>query len=334
MKLGKIPKKLKFYCRENTKIGFRWSDVEFEDTSVSDISAIPVFITDAENPKTQSTALSWVTQKYWHEDPLTNKRGYVSRPHMIIERDNTAVKSVRIVGLDIRGNGGRAYRALVDETYLVDMREDVMLDTMINVGMGVNATLPGEYIFAQIGSEMKLIRVGSKLHDMMVETTTFGEKQPITKLIPGRIYASKTKTILYLGEVWHTPVYVPYDGYYRKYLTPAVEKPVKRHLCIDAGTVSSNLQTVLGKDITWFTAHVTLSEKQSKAYREELAIIENFDLEKTLTEIRRRIEVCFDDNSKRQHWSDHIGNIEYYSSMNISTTPGWIHPKIQQHLPK
>jgi hypothetical protein len=330
MKFGKIPKKLKFYCRPETKIRFRWSDVEFEDPSAADVSAIPVFITDAENLKTQKTAVDWAERAQWHWDPVTGKRVDVGKPYTVVEADNLPVKSVRIIGLDIRGNGGRAYQALVDEKYLVDMREDVMLDTMINIGMGLNANLPGEYIFAQIGAEMKLIRVGSKLHELMIETTEFGEKKPITKLIPGRIYSSKTKTILYLGEVWHTQISQSYDHKSRQYNSTVVNPTRKRHLSIVVNHVSSDLKSVLGDDKSYFTVHVEFAEKQSKAYREELAVIENFDIEVALAEVRRKIEVCYDDSANRLDRYD----LSYYSCMNISaTTPGWIHPKIKEKLP-
>jgi hypothetical protein len=327
MKFGKIPKKLKFYCRPETKIRFRWSDVEFEDPSAADVSAIPVFITDAENLKTQKTAVDWAGRAQWHWDPVTGKRVDVSKPYTVVEADNLPVKSVRIIGLDIRGNGGRAYQALVDEKYLVDMREDVMLDTMINVGMGLNANLPGEYIFAQIGAEMKLIRVGSKLHELMIETTSFGEKKAITKLIPGRVYASKSKKVLYLGEVWYTSISQEYDYRTHRY-TPAVVNPSrKRHLCIGINTPSSDLKTTLGEDTKFFTVNVEFTEKQSKAFREELAGIENFDIEEALTEIRRRIEVCYDETMSKYEC-----DLAYYSSMNISTSPDWIHPKIAERL--
>jgi hypothetical protein len=328
MKLGKIPKKLKFYCRPETKIGFRWSDVEFEDPSAADISAIPVFIADAENLKTQKTAADWAGRGHWRGDPITGKRVNVSEPYTVSECDNLPVKSVRIIGLDIRGNGGRAYQALVDEKYLVDMREDVMLDTMLNVGMGLNATLPGEYIFAQIASEMKLIRVGSKLHELMIETTSFGEKAPISKLIAGRIYASKTKKVLYLGEVWHTSISQDYDYRTRSYTPASVNPSRKRHLSINIDNVSSDINTVLGKDTSFYTVNVEFSEKQSKAFREELAVIENFDIETALTEIRRKIEVCYEHSIKKGYERD----FGYYSSMNIATTPGWIHPKIDERL--
>jgi hypothetical protein len=331
MKLGKIPKRLNFYCRAETKIRFRWDDVEFEDPSAADVSAIPVFITDSENPNTQKTAISWASRAQWNWDPVTGKRVDLCQPYALVERDNLPVKSVRIIGLDVRGHGGRAYQALVDEKYLVDMREDVMLDTMLNIGMGVNATLPGEYIFAQIGGEMKLIRVGSKLHELMIETTEFGEKKPIAKLIPGRIYASKTKTVLYLGEVWHTQISQSYDHRSRQYTSTTVNPTRKLHLSIVVNHVSSDLKSALGDDKSYFTVHVEFAEKQSKAYREELAVIENFDIEVALAEVRRKIEVCYDDSGANR--LDRY-DLSYYSCMNISaTTPGWIHPKIKEKLP-
>lgn len=331
MKLGKIPKKLVYYCRPETKIRFRWSDVEFEDASAADVSAVPMFVADADNPKTNKTAKTWAEQYRWTWGP-DGKRVENTKPFETVERENTPIANVRIIGLDIRGQGGRAYQALVDEKYLVDMREDVMLDTMLNVGMGVNATLPGEYIFAQIGAEMKLIRVGSKLHEMMIESTNFSEKKIIDTLVPGRIYSSKTKTVLYLGEVWYTQIVQNYNTIYRRNDPAVVASSRKRHLYVHVDTISPDLKTALGKDTTYYTSNIEFGESRSKSYREEHCTIENFDLEATLAEVRRKIEVCFDESVSKGYGGVSGVSLGYYSSMNISTVSGYVHPKLQERL--
>jgi hypothetical protein len=132
---------------------------------------------------------------------------------------------------------------------------------------------------------------------------------------------------LYLGEVWHTPIERNYNYRNRKYDVAVVKPSRKRHLCIGINTSSSDLKTTLGEDTTFFTVNVEFTEKQSKAFREELAEIENFDIEEALTEIRRRIEVCYDETMSKYEC-----DLAYYSSMNISTSPDWIHPKIAERL--
>lgn len=327
MKLGKIPKKLVYYCRPETQVRFRWSDVGFEDTTAADVTAIPMFVADADNPKTNNTAKAWAEQYRWSWG-ADGKRVESTKPFETVERENTPVSNVRIIGLDIRGQGGRAYQALIDEKYLVDMREDVMLDTMLNVGMGVNAVLPGEYIFAQIGAEMKLIRVGSKLHEMMIATTSFGEKKIIDTLIPGRIYSSKTKTVLYLGEVWYTTIVQDYNTIYRRNDPPAVAPSRKRHLYVHVKEISTDLHTALGEDTTYYTSNIEFGESRSKAYREEHCAIENFDIEAILAEIRRRIEAAYDTSVSKGYGA----SLGYYSAMNISTSPGYVHPKLKAKL--
>lgn len=336
MKIGKIPKNIKIYLAPKTKIRFRWSDVQFEDEAAADVSAHPAFVTDADNAKTQITAERW-TQNHnssWGKCDKTGRMIHKKNQVNTILKENTPLSNVRIVDLDIRGKGGRAYRALVDETYLVDMREDVMLDTMINVGMGVNATLPGEYVFAQIGSEMKLIRVGSKLHELMVESTEFGKRENIDTLIPGHIYSSKTKTVLYLGEVWYTPIRHDYiarsywgggDGGYSK---PIVQPSCKRHLYIRVSSISKDLNTILGEKTTYYRSNIELGVSKSKAYREDHGCIDNFDIEIALEEIRSRVEFAYENSLAHGYGI----SFDYYSAMNISTIPGWIHPIIKEKI--
>jgi hypothetical protein len=73
------------------------------------------------------------------------------------------------------------------------MRECVLLDTLVHCGCEADGTLGGEFVWAVVGSQMKLVRVGSQLHvDMDI-----GSKRRVMKKIGsddlevGGIYRNK-----------------------------------------------------------------------------------------------------------------------------------------------
>lgn len=327
MKSGKIPQRIKLYCRPEKQVSYhRWADVGFEDTLAEEVKATPTFVVDATNPKTCASAEYWARNapKVWCT--ITNK--YVdSAPKDIevIERDNTPVDSVRIVGLDIRGNGGRAYQALVDEKYLVDMREDVILDSMLHVGIGANGIMHGSYIFAQINSEMKIIRVGSKLHELMVQSTDFSARKAITSLVPGHVYSSKTKTVLYIGEVWHTPITATSRNYY-EIASLTAGTPVKKHIFIRLESkfdINSDLETLLGSESSWWVTSMEMSLTIGKSFKVDHGAVQNYSIDEAIKSIQSRIEPTL-----TSHPNNHY--IERYcDAINISTVKGYIHPEVR-----
>lgn len=204
IKLGNIPKRIKIYCRPEEAFHHRWDDIEV-DESVAGTKGFPAFVTDAENPKTIKTAEDWCNYRQydWVWNPETGNRERVDRPKewFVDERDNDPLTSVRLIGLEHRGNGGRAYKVKINDKYVFDLREDVLLDILLNVKTE-NGYLPGEYVFAKVGAEMKLVRVGSLLHTKMVDATDYWKDEVITKFDIGGIYQNKIGKVIYLGQVY------------------------------------------------------------------------------------------------------------------------------------
>lgn len=122
-------------------------------------------------------------------------------PIVIIE-DNGPIDDIKIVGLEHRGNGGRAYKVIVDGKYYFDLREDVLLELMITVGIKKGGILNGQYCWARIGSQMKIIRMGSMLHYKMLDASELHNKKKLTTadLEIGCCYRTKTQTLIYLGN--------------------------------------------------------------------------------------------------------------------------------------
>lgn len=123
--------------------------------------------------------------------------------------DNKPFK-VRIVDLDFRGNGGRAYKALVNlggvNNLLIDLREDMIMDVIRNFGIGKNGECDAEFIFAKIVSQMKVIRVGSKIHQELLELKEIQAKSKIkiTNYEIGCLYGNSMGRVenVYLGKKW------------------------------------------------------------------------------------------------------------------------------------
>lgn len=344
MKIGYIPTHLKYYCKPEQPVGFDWDDVGIQDSEIKSIQASSVFVTDRDNPKTQATAQRWADVNEWEMDPTTKKRVKSNKNATVIDVPNDPITNVRIVDLHVRGNGGRAYRALINDKYLVDMREDVMLDAMINCGMDKNAILRGEYVFALVCSEMKLVRIGSLLHSKMIESTAFSKKSTIDKLEIGHIYRSKTKTCLYLGQVYRRCIIREScekgnSFYSRSYLNAKyiLDKPILRHMVIelpDGADYSnvSNFNDILkiqkGLLCSYGGSYYGFSEKPSKSYRECVGKIDIPDVEAILEKLRNIDELLQLPKSQSKHF-----DMPYYSErMNISTIEGFVHPIVEEFL--
>jgi len=338
MKTGTIPKDLKIFQRDEIDIEFRWDDIEVEDFQKV-TKCIPVFVTDATNAKTQKTAEAWARNARWHWDPVSGQRVDTGTDCIKFERPNDPISGIRLIGLERRSQGGRAYKALVLDKYVVDFREDVLLDAILNGGILDNGVLPGEYIFASVGSEMKLIRVGSLLHEKMIEATNYWKKDVITSLEIGGIYRNKTKTVLYLGPIYTSDLEVewvqrsnPYASWgsssyqYDDQNVPPrrviVGKERKAFLFIEVNAEIKSLS-----DIDRSSPYMmTLYDKLPKSFREKVGHIEG----EAQTLIDEWQSLTTPQLQGRQ-----AKDLVYYSArLNVSTQPGHVHPLIQRILTK
>ena len=203
MKSGYIPEEVNYHCRSKQVDSFDWGSIGREE------SVIPAFCCDSTNPKTNETAKKWAKQsKVW--DYETSSWTKTDHKEHIITRKNTPIdgKQIRIIGIDMRGNGGRAYKVLIDDTYYFDMREDVILDTIFKYGINKNGILNGKFLWGMNGSQMKLILEGSDLHKELIEANERKKKQKSLKkiknadLVVGGIYTTATEQFfcVYIGK--------------------------------------------------------------------------------------------------------------------------------------
>lgn len=195
--MGNIPNKITytFYKEKEVFVGCTW-DINSDKIKYDKIKVLPTYVSDTDPnniKRAQQWAANWETQN----------------TVISVEADNTPIKNIRLLSLEFRGRNGRAYKAIIDK-YYIDFREDVLMDTILQVGISPGGILQGEFIWAKLSSQMKLIRIGSELHRMILEFESNKNAKPISKdaLEIGGVYQNKKKNkAIFLGYINTTILY-------------------------------------------------------------------------------------------------------------------------------
>jgi len=194
---GHIPKNLRIYSRkpETFTLSEMWGrGWWYQDKAemVNKVVARKAFAVDRDSKGFNQTADSW-SKAHPFLAPTLNRLQVLFEDDTELFEDvpNSPIKGLRIITLEIRGEGGRAYKVVSEEGYCYDLREDVILEAMIEAGIERGGILNGEYVWAVQGSQMKLTRVGSPLYRDLTKTTERRELKKISAkdLVPGGIYA-------------------------------------------------------------------------------------------------------------------------------------------------
>jgi hypothetical protein len=197
---GSIPAKLLIILSTPKMVGVEWDDLEEGNYETKKIEVRPGFVSDIKNKKTIETGRKWAKQSTWDYEKKEYKTASVTE----LEADNVPKSGYRIVSLDIRQKGGRAWKVVSPEMHWFDLREDVLLDLMIEEGVSPGGLINGAYIWARVGSEMKLVRYGSQLHEALINATARKNTKAIRRsdMVPGKIYELRNGSYaLYLGEL-------------------------------------------------------------------------------------------------------------------------------------
>lgn len=202
--VGSIPEKITYVYagQQEVAVGCEW-DIEWNhkgyDSKVAMQKVTPAFPVDSADKKTMERAISWAKRGRW--DQATNEM--IFDPYYSKEVDNLSITNVKVLSLQHRGQGGRAYKALIDNFY-VDLREDVLMDTLLQSGVDAGGILKGEYVWAKLGSQTKLVRVGSELYRLITEFDSKKDIKPVGKkdLEVGGIYQDRKKQqAIFIGYV-------------------------------------------------------------------------------------------------------------------------------------
>ena len=180
---GYIPKNITYISKPLVTYTNNWD----EGDEFNKYEAKSTFVSDSDNAKTIQTGKNWATN-------------YDNKKYTIKEFENNPINNVVVIGLEHRGEGGRAYKIIVNNEFLFDLREDVLLDTIINEGISKSGKLNGTFIWGCIGPQRKLIRVGSQLHNKLLNTTSIKNSKKITSFEIGGIYQNSNGSYIYLGK--------------------------------------------------------------------------------------------------------------------------------------
>lgn len=184
------------------------AQVENRNVSGDFIPMVPVFPVDAANKKTLETALNWSKRRNGFNEASKKAYDYTAalKTPLQITTPNTPKSGYRLVAVDIRNEGGRAWKVITPapDYFLFDIREEYLLSALLNAGCDKGGYLKGEYVWARVGSQMKLVLVGSELYYkiLQADNKTNTKEIPLKDLVPGGVYEMKTGNAkMFLGRV-------------------------------------------------------------------------------------------------------------------------------------
>lgn len=213
---GNIPEKITYYSSKSidVSVGCEWDLNSFnfpEKPKDVKIAVTPAYPVDSKDSNAAASAINWCKQPVYDVDT----QNYIkNEDYNKFEIDNTPFSGVKITSLEHRGQGGRAYKAIIHGFY-VDLREDVVLDAILKVGVDPGGILKGEYVWAKIGSQLKIIRIGSEIHRMILDYQTKKVLKPVSKklLEIGGVYQNIKKVrVIFLGYVNTTNLLYDFDS--------------------------------------------------------------------------------------------------------------------------
>ncbi len=194
---GNIPENITYFYGATKKLESYWENDALHAGWVGQ-EVTPAFCSDSTNAKTMETGRNWAKGGYWVKEKVDVKEANFK---------NDPIKEIKIISLEKRSEGGRAYKVVTPDNFYFDLREDVLMDTMLNAGISKNGVLNGTYIWARVGAEMKLVRTGSDLHKALLVSTADRtlKKLKYGDLEVGHIYKGKgADQYIFLGYVDYT----------------------------------------------------------------------------------------------------------------------------------
>lgn len=203
VRTGHIPTEITYIFAGTQKVCQTWDDVDQPEHERTYAEVVPAFCSDADNEKTIETGKYWANQRCTQWDYETKKQVQTAQVGMKT-MENKPISGLRVLSLEHRGQGGRAYKVVTPDGFYFDLREDILLDTMKTDGVAPGGILNGQYIWARVGAEMKLVRKDSELFRALLEASerSILSSIPSKQLKVGTVYETKSgERGLFLGFV-------------------------------------------------------------------------------------------------------------------------------------
>jgi hypothetical protein len=144
------------------------------------------------------TAMSWANQRTWNWQTRSYEDdGFVPT---VVELNNDPF-DVTIIDLQVRSQGGRAYKVIDGESRVFDLREDQLLEALRLGGVQPGGKINGKFVWGVLSSQVRMVYVGGEMHGKMaaqLETNKELEVARANNLTPkastfvvGRIYKKR-----------------------------------------------------------------------------------------------------------------------------------------------
>ncbi len=185
VKHGHVPANITIYTRKSIEVKTRWDDIELPVTET--ITAVPAFVVDSASQTRHDTGREWAN-RHGGEEPVEIPNGPFN---------------LRLVGLEYRSEGGRAWKVIFGQDWLVDLREDVLLESLRTVGSKPGGFVEGQFVWAVVGSQTKLVRYESTLYTALLEAGERKQAKAIgsRELVVGGVYRQVNgDRKVYLGQ--------------------------------------------------------------------------------------------------------------------------------------
>ncbi len=129
---------------------------------------------------------------------------------LFVERTNEPF-SVTIISLDVRSEGGRAYKVIDDEKRRFDLREDQVIEVFRQTGIEPGGRIPSEFVWGVLGSQVRMVLVGGEMHSEMLRCTEAlreakqqrksGVAPKQSTFVPGRVYRKRDQSLhVFVGK--------------------------------------------------------------------------------------------------------------------------------------
>ena len=196
-----IPEKLVVITRNKRNFVEKAGDIERKE------KVREAFFVDAASEKSAETARNWARypNSYRYSKPPPYKCEANSFGEETIP--NKPFTNLKIVGLDQRMEGGRAYKVMDEQGRLFDLREDVLMECFFSDEVR-GQMLTGQFVWAKNHTQMKVVRVGSKQYNELKKRAEEQAKKVTQKnlrvadLTIGGVYRTRGDCDwIYLGRV-------------------------------------------------------------------------------------------------------------------------------------
>jgi hypothetical protein len=173
--MASIPEKVHYYRRQKSKYYSNILNKEIE-----------IFNTFPSCHADDASAIYWASQNSIFEEIL-------NEPF-----------EIKIIGLESRDQGGRAYKVIDSKNRMFDLREDQVIEIISTCGILPGGEIKNKFIWVLPCNKMKLSMMNGILYNEVKKESKRTSKPPIKKseLVIGKTYRTRNKEkYIYLGIV-------------------------------------------------------------------------------------------------------------------------------------